>query len=278
MKRPFGELPHGVTLGAACIVDEVRGKDWPLNHTAVDMLELVVREPLPVAAARLADMYSLPIDRATRDLLAFCRDCNSKSLLNIRETWGTYLVRLFRWAPKAIRSLLLAGMLLPPPSPATTRRALDTDNYLRAVDSTIRCLSWPALKLGLVIGSVTALPMLAIGGVPAVLTMFVVAMAIGLSVLVHEGGHVVMLIGTPCSLETAGIQVWVRHGPVHGRKQLLAAAGGPLAASSLAVLAVLLAEVSGVSSLAFLVAGLAPHAMALTVLSRDGRRACGLLS
>lgn len=273
---PFGSLPPGVRLQTSGIEDEVRGGAWPLNHTAIAILRLVLERPLDQSAAILSTKYSLQEDIARRDILQFCRDLNRKSLLNINETLGSYLTRIFTWVPVALFSLILASTPISPPTPPVTRRHVDTSSRMRAVASVSRSLSMHSLKLGGIISLAASAPLLAIGGVEGIIAMCMVALTIGLSMIVHEAGHAIMLVGTPCSIERSGMGVWIRHAPVSARQQILVSAGGPLAASCLAIIVLAAAELTGFNTLALLIVGLAPHSLGLTVLSRDGRRACGL--
>lgn len=110
---------------------------------------------------------------------------------------------------------------------------------------------------------------LALLALPAALLVHAwpIAPAVGAGVLVHELAHAFALRGVAHAGVRRGLRAAVIHPRLSPRRALLVGAAGPLA-PALAGLALVHVPTAALP--------LAAHALALTVVSPDGRNACGL--
>lgn len=233
------ELAPGVRLRGESIVDPVRRSAVPLNATA----RLVVAARTVEGAA--AELTAAGASDGSRDALAFCGELNARGLLNVRIPLVARVLRRLA----AIRY----GLVLHAPV-----RRIDVSGPLTVAGAVAK----PAAVLSLAL-----LPVATFAGVAAVAA----AVATGAAVVLHEVGHALALRRLPYALLLDGLRPELIHPRLSGRRAAVVAAAGPLL-PALSAVALTLA----VRPLAPVVAPMAAHALALSVLADDGRNACGL--
>ena len=233
------ELAPGVEVRGDVLVDPIRRRAIPLNAAALAVLRA---ETLHDAAATLAAAGAAD---GSRDALSFCRELNARGLLNVRISFGA----------RQLRRLcgLRYGLVLHAPV-----RRLDVPGasaVARAVAPSAALLTAALLPVGLLGGLLAA----------------AAAVVTGAGIVLHEVGHALALRGLPYALLLDGLRPELLHARLGGLRAVVVAAAGPLLPALVAV---------GLS-LAFtpaapVLAPLAAHALGLSVLTEDGRKACGL--
>jgi hypothetical protein len=264
-------LADGVVLDGDRLVDRVCSAAWPLNAAGV-LVVVNDGRSLGEIAERVAMAYSLPVERARTDVLAFVWQLNRLGLANVERPrgWGRHAVGWLRLAAR----LLPAGAL---PPVTVRRRPLDTSSVLRALGSVARGLAGRCVALALA-AAILGAHLGIVAGRPSLLVPGVVGAVVAAALAAHEAGHAAALRGVPSALVVRGARVSVVHAPAGPARRALVALCGPAAVAAaggaLLVLAVTL------SSPVLAAAGLpaAAHVLALTVLASDGRTACGLSS
>jgi hypothetical protein len=98
-----------------------------------------------------------------------------------------------------------------------------------------------------------------------------IALAVGVGVLLHELGHAAALVRVPRGAVRRGLRPALVHPALRGMRALAVGVAGPLAPSLAALGAIGVSRAAAPSCLP-----LAAHALALTIVSPDGRNACGL--
>ena len=261
-------LAPGVELAPGRVVDAARAEAWPLNASAVLLLANANGCRVAVLARSLEHAYGLSPERSVADTVAFCARLNDALLLNVRAPLRR----------RALRWLLAAAALAPLrrlPPPLACRRHVDTRSFARAFLTAFAA----AARFAAVAAALVAL---AVAALTAPLGMRAAGLAVtagvgtGFAVCLHEAGHAIALRGVPAALVARGAQLFVLHPCVSGARQMLVAGAGP-AAAVVAGLAVALASTTlRAHELVPAALPLLAHSLGLTVLSRDGRRACGL--
>jgi hypothetical protein len=233
------DLAPGVDLVGRRLADPIRGCVIPLNDAA----RLVVCAATIEEAA--SALTSAGARDGARDALAFCGVLNTRGLLTVRIPLRARVARRAR----AFRY----GLVLHAP----VRRV-----EVRGPSGVARGLAVPALLLMLAIAPV---------GVVAGVVGLAAAAATGAGIVLHEVGHALALRGVPYALILDGLRPELLHrrlGVV--RRRSVAIAGPLLPAAAAVALSLVFRPVAPV------VAPLAAHALALSVLADDGRNACGL--
>jgi hypothetical protein len=233
------ELAPGVLLRADALHDSVRGIDVPLNASA----RIAFRSGATVAELA-ASLARLGARDAEHDATAFAVQLNRLLLVNVRASGRGLLCRV-----RALRH----GKALQPP---TRRFAIDKPWTFVA-----------ALTPSAAVVVAVLLPLVSLGGVWTIAAAF----AAGAGIVVHEAGHAVALRGVPRALVLEGLKPSILHAPVGAWRTFAAAAAGPLAPALLALSIALAWRVAAPA-----VVPLAAHIVGLTVISQDGRAACGL--
>jgi hypothetical protein len=233
------ELPPGVELRDDALVDMVRQCAIPLNAAALAVLRAATVDDAAetLAAAGAAD--------GRRDALSFCHELNARGLLNVRIPLGARLLRRLHG--------LRYGLILHAPV-----RRIDVPGaagVARAVAPSAALLAAALLPLGVLAGVVAA----------------AAAVVTGAGIVLHEVGHALALRGLPYALILDGLRPELLHERVAGQRGALVAAAGPLMPALVAVCLSL-----AFTPIAPVLAPLAAHALGLSVLAEDGRRACGL--
>jgi hypothetical protein len=260
------ELPRGVSIRDEAVEDQLRDARYPVNSAALFVLSRAGR-PLGEVATELARAYGLQAERARRDVLAFTLELNRRLLANVRT--GAPPRRLLTLVVLAVR-LAPVGRL---PPPLVRRAPLDTTSPVRAVVSTALALRRRLLMLTVLGGLLTA-QLTLLSGANAALLVLPPALAFG--VLAHEAAHAATLGGAVAALVLAGPRAYVMHAPVGSVRRPLVAAAGPAVPTVLGVGLVVVATVFGTQLSALAGCALVGHAAGLTVLTGDGRIACGL--
>ena len=253
--RDHLDLPHDVELTDAGLRDTVRGILVPLNAAG---RSIVTYRSVDAMAAALARTSAIDRASAVRDARAFVLSLNEKCLLNLRPRGGTVAL-VWRW--------LSATLVLQSPARWPARRLpLCTERRRSAAASASRAAAPSALG-----GALIAAAILAVFAPGAALSAAVV---VTLATTAHEAGHAAALHGVPAFVARRGLRVRIAHAALPREREAAIAAAGPLAglAACLAALAIALP----LDPMAAAVAGaaLAVHALALTTLTPDGRRAC----
>ena len=262
-------LAPGVALRPGGLADAVRGDSWPLNASGAFVLARTGR-PLGQVVGEIADVFSLPVEAARADVLRFVWQLNALALVNV-DSEGSRLRRLADWIKLATR-LAPAGAL---PAALSRRRALDTRTVSRSIVSSLSATS-SRVVLVAVVATAVAAQFAALAGASALTAPLALGLATGAGLGLHEAAHVAVLRGVPSALVLRGRRTYVLHARVSSSRRSVVALAGPLAVAVLGLGfsvagAILLAPVLTIAGCPF-----AAHALALTVVSGDGRIACGL--
>ena len=172
------------------------------------------------------------------DALDFCAELNRRLLVNV---WIRPPSMLRRRVAAAARGILL-----------------------RAPARRVRSLPLGLAVSGGALAAVVAPVALLLGAWP-------LALGVCAGVVLHEAAHAAALRGVPRALVLHGVRPTLLHPRVGTSRALLVAAAGPLAPALAALLVLALWDAAATAS-----APLAAHALGLTVLTPDGRNACGL--
>lgn len=262
-------LADGVELRGLELVDRVAATTWPLNHTAAFVV-LRCGRPLGEVADEVADAFHRPRESARHDVLAFAWALNRHALANVERS-RRRLGRLRSW-------LQVAGRLAPTgtlPPLVARRRAIDTSTWLRAFATA----SAAAARRGALVATATFAAVAHLGLVAGEVLLaapLAAGVAVGGGLVVHEASHAVALVGIRSALVVHGRRTFLLHAPTSRRRRLVVAGAGPLVASSLGVALLAAASPLGAPLLALAGGAAATHAVGLTVLTSDGRAACGL--
>jgi hypothetical protein len=226
----------GIAVEGDDVVDSVRALRLPANATARAVLSHADGRTIAEVGGLLDRSGA---DDGPRDALEFYRELNRRLFVNVR------IPRL-----ALVRRRLAAARVGIVVLHAPTVR---TSSVLRAV---VPC----ALLLGLL-----TLPLsLAVGA-------WQIAPVVGGGVLLHELGHAVALVGVPRAAVRRGLRPALIHPSLTGLRALVVGVAGPLAPALAALGAVGVYRAAAPACLP-----LAAHALALTIVSPDGRNACGL--
>lgn len=235
-------LAPGVELHGATLVDTVRGAELAVNESARIVLARADGATIASLGSRLREAGARD---GVRDALAFCTELNARFLLNVEIPLA---VRVRR----RVRAFAFGIVLRVPPRRVGCGSAM---SVLRAVAPAGVTLTTLLLPLALAVGAWT----------------IAAVVAAGAGIVLHELAHALALRGVPSALVLHGLRPTLLH-PRLGRARTIAvAAAGPLAPALIAVAAALLWQPCSLAG-----APLGAHALGLTVLSPDGRNACGL--
>lgn len=258
-------LPRGVRVTGAGVVDEVRAA--PLEVNAVGRLVLGATS-CEAAARELAERFDVAEPQALADALAFASELNERLLLNVAPR--ARAASIVRWG-RMLPLLLPLGAL---PALPRRRHRIDTTRTRSLLVSALAALVRPACALG---AAATAIALLVLPvSADAVAHCALLGAAVAAGVVVHELGHLALLRGVPACVVVRGVRVAVVHGPVTRRRERVAAGAGPAAALASAAGLAVVAALASSAAAATVVGVLVLQALGLTVLSVDGRRACGL--
>jgi hypothetical protein len=261
-------LAPGVELRSECLYDPIRGATIPVNPSG----RIVLAAPTtPGAAARaVARRFAVDEAGALADVLAFLAELNARLLLNVRPRRGT-LALLARWLA-GVPALLPLGRF--PRAPAA-RRHVETSRALAALATGTTALARTAVVYAACASGAALLALAALGTARPSFALAAGAGA-GIGLLVHELAHLSLLRNVPACVASRGLRVSVLHRRLPAARERAVAAAGPIAgsgaaaATAAAALALVLPELVP----AALVLGL--QTVGLTVLTRDGRKLCGL--
>lgn len=262
-------LAAGVELCDGSLVDRVAATTWPLNETASHVVQSCGR-PLSEVAEELACVFDRPAGSCREDVLAFVWALNRHALVNVERSTRP-LARTLSWLRLAAR-LLPAGVL---PPLVARRRALDTSTWARAFASASAAAAGRGLALGA--GAFVAVGHVALlAGEGVLAPPLAAALAVGGGLVLHEASHAALLVGVPSALVLQGRRTFLVHAPTSRHRRAMVAGAGPLVTASVGV--ALVAAAIWLAAPMLVVAGgtAAAHALGLTVLTSDGRIACGL--
>jgi hypothetical protein len=171
----------------------------------------------------------------------------------------------------ALRWLVVAALLLPArvvPRVPARRRHVDTGGTIALLRSGSRSLLGPGAALGAGAGLAALLvarrPLLALA----------VSLAVGIGLVVHELGHLVLLRGVPACVVVRGFRVSIWHRRLDPRREARVALAGPAAGIAVGAVSLLALELRPCAELAAPALLGAAQLLGLTMLTRDGRRAC----
>ena len=259
-------LAPGVGVDGRGLTDTVRGVAIPLNDAA----RLVVEHTTPERAAHaVSERFDVTRDAALADVLRFSRELIYRLLVNVRPRYGS-LTTSARWL-RALPVLLPAAHL---PRVPASRRTVDTTTPVRLFVSAVRALAGPATVYGLGAVVVALFAVVAAGGGASVAGTAGAAVAAG--VVLHELGHLVALVHVPAFVAARGLRVAVMHRALPPLRTTVVAAAGPLAGIAAALAAAVAPAIVATAEMATATSVLTLQALGLTVVSRDGRRLCGL--
>jgi hypothetical protein len=241
-------LPEGVVVEGGALRDPVRDAPIQLNATGLFVAARADGRTVAAIAADLSAQTGCGPERALADTRAFCAELNRRLLLNVDRS----PYRLGRALSPVARGLR--------PEPLARRGGLGT-------------LVPPAL-LSVGLGGLLALPAAAMAG-PPVLPLLL-GLALGLGLVLHEGGHALLLRNVPWCVAVAGLRAELLHRPVAPGRRAAVALAGPATAAAGGVAALTVAWALAAGTAALAAVPLAVQALALTVLAGDGRTACGL--
>ncbi len=261
-------LADGVALRDRILVDRVARRSWPVNATGAFVLARQGRT-LGEVADSVAVAYSLPVERARGDVLAFAWQLNRLALANVDRRAGR-LRHAVAWLRLAVR-LAPAGAV---PPFDVRRRPLDTSTVLRAVAGVGRALAVRCAALALVAAALVAHVGL-VAGRPSLVVPGIVGLAVGAAIVAHEAAHAAALRGVPSALVVRGSRVSVVHAPAGVARRALVAVAGPALVAAVGTGLLAVAVSLGIPTLAAAGGPAALHALGLTVLASDGRTACG---
>ena len=254
-------LPPSVERRTGGVYDHVRGVTLPLNATGA----VIVDASTPAAASRALRLgFAVEEKRALADAIGFCAELNERLLLNVSPVRGAPAFAL-RWV--AHLPFMLPARRFPR-LPAH-RRHVDTSSPRTVLVTGVRA-TLPFALLAAVGTLVVASLVLGGLGATSASTTLVLAVAVGSGVVLHELGHLVLLLGVPTCVVTRGARIWLLHRAVDRRREAVVAAAGPTAAL---VFAALLLALPGLSATVAALA-LSLHALGFTVLTADGRTLC----
>ncbi|MHB8641982.1 MAG: hypothetical protein ACYDA3_03725 [Gaiellaceae bacterium] len=226
----------GVTIDGEDVVDTVRALRLPANATA--------RTVLSHADGRTIAEVGGVLDRngahdGARDALEFCGELNRRLFVNVR-------IRRLALVRRRLAAARAGIVILHAPPVRTT-------GVLRGVVPCALALAALTLPLSLAVGAWQLAPV--VGG----------------GVLLHELGHAAALAGIPRAVVRRGLRPALVHPSLSGLRALAVGAAGPLAPALAALGTVVVSRAAAPACLP-----LAAHALALTMVSPDGRNACGL--
>lgn len=261
-------LAPGVGVSQELLSDAVRGDAWPLNASGAFVLARTGR-PLGAVARELADAFSLSAAEARSDVLRFVWQLNTLALVNVERRTSS-LSRLIDWLRLAARLAPVGAV----PAPITRRHALDTSSASRAIATGLAAtLSRMLVVAGVATILVTHFSLILGAGF---FLPLLVGLGTGLGLGLHEAAHAALLRGVPSALVLRGGRTYVLHAAVAPSRRAIVAAGGPLAVAIIGLVLVLGGLLTTAPTLAIAGCPFAAHALGLTVVSGDGRVACGL--
>jgi hypothetical protein len=253
-------LAPGVRLQRAGLHDPVRGVTFPLNGSA----RLVVSaHTVADAAAALARSFAVSADRALADATGFCAELNDRLLLELAPRGGTVGVAA-RWLVLLVRLLPLRVL----PRVPARRMHVDTDATPALLRTGTRALSGAGFALGLLAGLAT----LVVAHMPSL--ALAVAFSVGIGVVAHELGHLLLLRRVPACVVRRGFRISVLHRRLDPGREARVAAGGPALGIGLAAAALFAVELYPCPELGAAALVEASQLLGLTTLTHDGRRVC----
>jgi hypothetical protein len=236
------ELAPGVELREGVLVDAVRALELPMNPTAQIVLARANGASIESIGKALA---AAGAGDGLRDALAFCGELNERFLLNVRVGLEARLRRRARAFCYGI-VLRMPARRVAAESPVAVARAV--------------------APVGAILTALL-LPLVLVGGAPALAA----SIGAGTGIVLHEFAHALALGGVRSAVVLHGLRPTVLHARLGVARTLVVAAAGPLLPSLTALAAAMLWRPSVLAA-----APLGVHALGLTVLSPDGRNACGL--
>jgi hypothetical protein len=263
------DLPDGIRLDGAEVVDDVRGERFAVNPAAVTVLR-GAGETLGTAAGRLGAHWGLPPEQARTDVLSFAWSLNDALLANVLPGRARH-ERILSWIALALR-LLPAGQL---PHRVARRVGLDTTTVARAAVSGALAVVARSTAIAVVVAGVLAHLWL-LAGAAATLEPIALGTATGAGLILHEAGHAAALVRVRAAIALTGRRTMVLHEPLLGARASLVALAGPAVPACLAACLATAALGTGDATAALAACPLGGHAVAATMLCGDGRTACGL--
>lgn len=259
--------------------DAITGEVLALNTLGVELVRLCDGERSWRAVLdQVCAAHTLPREQASTDVFAFVTAAERRSLVRIKRSWRA------RLRPASVRTRIYDLVVL---SPRRLERRRYRATYANLALATVRALrlplclgvaSAPFVATGLVMQSVEPLRVVLATVMPVLLTVF-----IGLSILAHELGHLLVMLPSDrdrASVVCDNLAVAVDHPSAAGSQtttvggdRVVALVGpafgmlvGLVPAAALFVLQVPPAGVAGIPALV----GLA-HLASLAPWAHDGR-------
>ena len=261
-------FPPGVLLEDSCVLDTVTGDRAPINGTARLMLSLVNgRRTAREIGEAVATSYGLAPGRVISDVLQLVARLNEKCLLNINAPLKSRCV-IF---PKVVK-LLLIDVALGQIRVPWHRKRLDFCNESKRIAflSVVRGAGLSAA----VMGSMVSVPVwLLLGELFSPWLVVSIAIAFTISLVLHEGAHVMALVPVPAFLSLYGPVFFVGHRKIPPGKGFLVSAAGPTVTGAAGLLVMLMSGVLGSESLVLAGEILSLNLLGMTTIAADGRKA-----
>jgi Coenzyme PQQ synthesis protein D (PqqD) len=262
-------FPPGVLLEDSCVLDTVTGDRAPINGTARLMLSLVNgRRTAREIGEAVATSYGLAPSRVISDVRQLVARLNEKCLLNINAPLKSRCVIL----PKVVK-LLLIDVALGQVRVPWHRKRLDFCNESKRIGflSVVRGAGLSAA----VMGSMVSVPVwLLLGNLFSSFWLVVsIAIAFTISLVLHEGAHVMALVPVPAFLSLDGPVFLVGHRRIPPWKGFLVSAAGPTVTGAAGLLVMLMSGVVGSESLVLAGEVLSLNLLGMTTIAADGRKA-----
>lgn len=262
-------VPDGVVPEGDGLADLARGMWYPGNPAAGVVLASSGRT-IAEAAGVLVARFGVSVERARDDALAFAWELNRALLLNVERRAGRF-ARWRAWLTLAVR-LAPAGRV---PPMVARRRSLDTSTRARAALSCARGLVGRGVALAVAV-AVAGLQLSVVAGGTSYVLALVAGLSAGVALVVHEVGHAAALGAMPAAIVTAGPRTFVLHGALEGVRRSVVAVAGPSLPALAGVGLATAALWTRTDELSVASCPLAAHVLGVTLLTSDGRAACGL--
>ncbi len=257
-------LPSDVTVAPTAIVDTALEQIYPISPSGREVLTLLLEgRTFSEVADRIAADHRLAPERAERHVREFAYQLNHTDLLNV-DPGG-----LRRETLQVAHTLALAALARRLPRLRRHRYPLRNRSFLPLQVDVARGILvglWPCWAL---LAAIYCVGLLASPGRIAALS-FVPALLV--ATVIHESGHAFAVgrRGGGAFLSIVGMSVRVMHSPRYSGFFVHAAGSGFAVGCGLLCLAV--AYLSGAGAFAIASGPFLVNALALTVLSADGRQ------
>jgi Coenzyme PQQ synthesis protein D (PqqD) len=262
-------FPPGVRLEDSRLLDTVTGDEVRINETARLMLSLVDgRRTAREIGEAVAASYGLASGRVVSDFLQLVARLNEKFLLNVHaplRSWRVILPRMAR--------VLLVGVAVGYVRAPWHRKRLDFCNRSRGngLLSVVRRIGPRAVAMG----SMVSLPVWLVLGeaLPSFWMAVSIALALAISLVLHEAAHAMVLAPVPAFLSLYGPVFLIGHGEIPPFNGFLVSAAGPTITGAAGLLLMLMSGLLSSEHLVFAGEILSLNLLGMTTIAADGRKA-----